>query len=41
MKFSIVIDPLALGDIQDAINYYDDKKLGLEVEFESQLHQHF
>jgi plasmid stabilization system protein ParE len=41
MKFNIVIDPLALGDIQDAIDYYDDKKLGLGVEFENQLHQHF
>ena len=41
LRFEIVVEPLALGDIQEAIDYYDDKKLGLEPEFEKQFHEHF
>ena len=30
MKFNVVIEPRALRDIQDAINYYDEQQLGGE-----------
>ncbi|MEQ9290198.1 MAG: hypothetical protein RIG77_24920 [Cyclobacteriaceae bacterium] len=37
MPFTIFIEPLALLDIQQAIDYYDEKQAGLGKKFESAL----
>ncbi len=34
MAFTLVIDPMALRDVQDAIDYYDDQQAGLGKGFE-------
>jgi hypothetical protein len=39
--FQLLIQPPALDDIQEAIGYYDSKRLGLGVEFEDELNKHF
>ncbi|MCF8303256.1 MAG: type II toxin-antitoxin system RelE/ParE family toxin [Bacteroidales bacterium] len=39
MAYEIVIAPLALHDIQDAIDYYDKKQYGLGERFENSLHK--
>lgn len=40
MPFTIFIEPLALLDIQQAIDYYDEKQAGLGKKFESALNHH-
>lgn len=37
MPFEVLIDPLAIRDIQEAIDYYDEKAAGLGKKFESEL----
>lgn len=39
MAFSIVIDPRAIRDIQEAIDYYDEQQAGLGLRFEVSLNQ--
>jgi hypothetical protein len=41
MRFVVVIDPLAIRDIQETINYYDEQSNGLGKRFESVLNSHF
>jgi toxin ParE1/3/4 len=41
MSYTILIDPRALQDIQDAVSYYDDQQVGLGVEFENELNDYF
>jgi hypothetical protein len=41
MEFTIEIDPNAIQDIQNVIEYYDEKQLGLGEKFERTLHKHF
>jgi len=40
MAFSIVIDPRAIADIQQAIDYYDLELPGLGLKFEAALNNH-
>ncbi|MBW6497158.1 MAG: type II toxin-antitoxin system RelE/ParE family toxin [Bacteroidales bacterium] len=40
MVFFIEIDPKAIGDIQRAIDYYDEQQVGLGKRFESTLNKH-
>lgn len=40
MLFEIIIDPRAIQDIQDAINYYDEKQIGLGEKFLNALDKH-
>ena len=39
MVFIIVIDPLAIRDVQEAINYYDEQLAGLGKRFENELNK--
>lgn len=39
-KFNVVIEPVALSDIQEAIDYYDSQEIGLGEEFENKLNQY-
>jgi toxin ParE1/3/4 len=41
MAFSILLDSRALGDIQDAVDYYEDKEPGLGIRFENELNESF
>ena len=41
MNYKVVIDPRAILDIQDAVDYYDSKKDGLGHEFYTILEEHF
>jgi len=41
MLFTILIDPRALQDIQDAVSYYDDQQVGLGAKFENELNEYF
>jgi toxin ParE1/3/4 len=41
MAFSLEIDPKAIGDIQQAIDYYDEQQVGLGERFEATLNKHF
>ncbi len=41
MPFEIVIEPPALQDIQEAIDYYDEQQVGLGEKFESELNKYF
>lgn len=41
MKYSLVLDPRVLEDIQKAIDYYDEQKQGLGLKFEAELNAHF
>ena len=38
--FDLLIEPVALQDIQDAIDYYDSKRAGLGDFFENEFHKH-
>lgn len=38
--FKSVLDPKAIRDIQEAIDYYDEQEIGLEEIFEETVHQH-
>ena len=40
MGYSIIIDPRAILEIQDAINYYDEQQSGLGQRFETELNKH-
>ena len=40
MVYNIVIDPRAIRDIQQAINYYDEQQAGLGKKFEEALNKH-
>jgi hypothetical protein len=39
MAYSLVIDPKAIQDIQQAIDYYDEQQTGLGKRFESALNK--
>lgn len=39
MAYSVVLDYGAIGDIQEAIDYYDEKQTGLGVRFEHFLNK--
>ena len=39
MGYSTVIDPKAIQDVQDAIEFYDEKEPGLGKEFENHLNE--
>jgi mRNA-degrading endonuclease RelE of RelBE toxin-antitoxin system len=41
MNYKIVIEPRAFIDIQDAVDYYDSKKIGLGEYFYQTLEEHF
>ncbi|MCH6198638.1 type II toxin-antitoxin system RelE/ParE family toxin [Aquiflexum sp. LQ15W] len=41
MGFEVVIEPPALQDIQEAIDYYDSQSTGLGFEFEEELDHFF
>lgn len=38
--FSVVLDPRAIQDIQQAIDYYDEQEPGLGEQFEEILNEH-
>ncbi len=40
MLFTILIDPRALKDIQEAINYFDNQQVGLGARFEHELNEY-
>ena len=40
MAYTIIIEPIALKDIQKAIDYYDEQLIGLGAKFEAALNQH-
>ncbi len=40
MAFTLVIDPRAIRDIQEAIDYYDEQQAGLGKRFEAVLNKH-
>ncbi|MDZ7758071.1 type II toxin-antitoxin system RelE/ParE family toxin [Rhodohalobacter sp.] len=40
MAFTAVIDPRAMQDVQEAIEYYDEQQSGLGEEFEHHLNEH-
>ncbi len=40
MAFTLVIDPRAIRDIQEAIDYYDEQQAGLGERFEAALNKH-
>jgi toxin ParE1/3/4 len=40
MAYKLVIDPKAIHDIQQAIDYLDEKQSGLGKQFESSLNKH-
>ncbi|MEQ9164671.1 MAG: hypothetical protein RLO12_00320 [Fulvivirga sp.] len=39
MAYSIVIEPAAIQDIQQAIDYYDEQQIGLSKKFEASLNK--
>lgn len=41
MHFTILIDPRAVHDIQEAINCYDHQQAGLGKKFENELNKYF
>ena len=40
MSYSVKIEPIALQDVQQAVDYYDDKLAGLGEKFEAELNEH-
>jgi toxin ParE1/3/4 len=40
MAYNIIIEPVALQDIQQAIDYYDEQQIGLGEKFEAALNKH-
>jgi toxin ParE1/3/4 len=40
IEYSIFIEPLAVQDIQNAIDFYDEKQIGLGEKFEAALNHH-
>jgi len=41
MAFTLLIDPRAIQDIQDAIDYYDKQHAGLGGKFENALNPNY
>jgi toxin ParE1/3/4 len=41
MAFAVLIEPRALADIQQAIDYYESRQSGLGKRFESAIDKHF
>jgi plasmid stabilization system protein ParE len=41
MPFKVLIEPRALADIQQAIDYYDSRQPGLGKKFEASVDKHF
>ena len=41
MAFKVVVEPMALGDIQQAIDYYDEQQIGLGKKFSLVVDKHF
>lgn len=41
MPFKVLIEPRALSDIQQAIDYYDSRQQGLGKRFETAITKHF
>jgi plasmid stabilization system protein ParE len=41
MSFAVLLEPRALADIQQAIDYYDSRQAGLGKKFESTIDKHF
>ncbi len=41
MPFTVLIEPRAIADIQQAINYYDSRQSGLGKKFETVIDKHF
>jgi len=39
MAYSVVIDPVALQDIQQGIDYYDDQQIGFGEKFEAAVNK--
>jgi len=35
MPYRVIVEPVALKDIQQGINYYDDQQIGLGEKFEA------
>ncbi|MDR9408860.1 MAG: hypothetical protein RI573_08440 [Balneolaceae bacterium] len=40
MSFSIFLDPRAVEDIQESIDYYEEQEIGLGKRFEEHLDKH-
>ena len=40
MGFTLFIDPRAIQDIQEAIDYYDEQQAGLGQQFEAAVNKH-
>lgn len=40
MAYNVVIEPVALQDIQQGIDYYDDQQIGLGEKFEVAVNKH-
>ena len=40
MKFTLELDPRAIQDIQEAIDYYDEQLIGLGEKFEAYLNKY-
>lgn len=40
MKFTLELDPRAINDIQEAIDYYDEQLIGLGEKFEAYLNKY-
>ena len=40
MKFTLELDPRAIQDIQEAIDYYDEQLVGLGEKFEAYLNKY-
>jgi hypothetical protein len=41
VKYQVVVEPTAIKDIQQAIDYYDEQQIGLGEKFEESLNAHF
>ena len=39
MSFEVIILPIAIQDVQDAVDYYDEQSFGLGEKFERELNQ--
>ncbi|TNF25448.1 MAG: type II toxin-antitoxin system RelE/ParE family toxin [Bacteroidetes bacterium] len=39
VNFEVIITPIALGDVQDAVDYYDEQSVGLGEKFEAELNE--
>ncbi|MBC9798432.1 hypothetical protein [Sinomicrobium weinanense] len=40
MAYSVIVEPVAIQDIQEAIDYYDEQQPGLGEKFEAVLNKH-